>query len=719
MSRRSTPGTKPSVAGGSRGGRSNAAAGRRPEAEPGPPPDWPQLVPWVCLHLMVAVVPLAVSDLTWLGFETPLTLDSFDAPKVFLLQALTLLSAGAWGWSALSQGTCIRHSWVFWLLLAFLGWALLATVLSIHVPTALVGKARRLEGFVSFACYGWLLFLAVQEVTTAERVRSLARTLVVASVAIGAYGVLQYFGHDFIERGALPFAANRGFSTLGNPDLLGGYLMFPLPLALALAWTERHLVWKVVYWAGFLVLVAAWVTAYVRGAWIGGIVALALLALLVVWLRLAPTPVDLGFVVVSVGSVAAFSVRSLSSSSEVTNVVSRFRSILDFSEASAVTRFEIWQAALRAAKDRPIFGYGPDTFRLVFPRYKPATYVRDAGYQSVADNAHNYVLQSAVGLGIPGALLLYGLFVAVLASTLPSVLRRQTPEVTLLRGAFWLACMGYLVHLMFGISVSGSSTLLWISLGVLVAPIAAERVVAAPVWGKWTRYPVVALAALALAASFSLFAADHYYLASEASAGTDAQVPAAERAITLNPFLIAYRTNLAEAHSEQQQRWAQMAASSTQGGASATEAVANARLEYEAATDAFQRAIDFAPWEYDHYANLAVIYLRGGDAEKALAVARRGLDVSPNDPQCRVLAASALQSLRRIDEAIAVAQEAVRLDLRYPEAHAVLGDLYRAKGQTRAARREYQAALDIDPNGRLAGLLQESIASLDASAATQ
>ncbi len=463
-------------------------------------------------------------------------------------------------------------------------------------------------------------------------------------------------------------------------------------------------------------MVGAWVTAFVRGAWIGGVVALAFLAVLAVRLRSRPAPVDTGFVLVSAGTAVAFGLRSLSSGSDVTNVGARFRSILAFGEGSAVTRFEIWQAALAAIKRRPVFGYGPDTFRLVFPRFKPAAYVRDAGYQSVADNSHNYVLQSAVGLGVPGMLLLYGLFASVLVTALPSVLDRDQAEVALLRGGFWAACVGYLVHLLFGISVSGSSTLLWISLGVLAAPGAVEAVRAAPAWGRWARYPAVALAGLGLAAALSLFAADHYYLVSQASVGTDAQVPAAERAIALDPLLVAYRTNLGQAHLDQEQRWAQQAAALQPGGA-ASEAAANARREYRAAVDGFEQAIDFAPWEYDHYPNLAAIYLQAGDfdpqgAEKALAVARRGLEVSPNDPNCRVLAASALQSLGRIDEALILAKEAAALDPRFAEPHALLGDLYRAKGDSAAARSEYQAALQIDAGGRLAGWLQQAIASL-------
>ena len=57
----------------------------------------------------------------------------------------------------------------------------------------------------------------------------------------------------------------------------------------------------------------------------------------------------------------------------------RFASIIEFDSGSGQTRTQIWQAAIAAVKARPIFGFGADTFRLVFPQYKPVEYVEAAG----------------------------------------------------------------------------------------------------------------------------------------------------------------------------------------------------------------------------------------------------------------------------------------------------------------------------------------------------
>ena len=90
------------------------------------------------------------------------------------------------------------------------------------------------------------------------------------------YGSCSGTGLDPIQWGQLPFEARRPFSTYGNPDLLGGFLMFSLPIALALALSEDDTIWRVVYWVGFLAHGrACWIVAFVRGAWIGGAVSRA------------------------------------------------------------------------------------------------------------------------------------------------------------------------------------------------------------------------------------------------------------------------------------------------------------------------------------------------------------------------------------------------------------------------------------------------------------
>ncbi len=84
-------------------------------------------IAWWSLLAMVFVVPVAMSNATWLsriGFPVtlPFTYDQFDIMKVFFQRVLTLVALGAWSWDMLTKGGKIRRTPVDWLILAFLAW---------------------------------------------------------------------------------------------------------------------------------------------------------------------------------------------------------------------------------------------------------------------------------------------------------------------------------------------------------------------------------------------------------------------------------------------------------------------------------------------------------------------------------------------------------------------------------------------------------------------
>ena len=70
--------------------------------------------------------------------------------------------------------------------------------------------------------------------------RGVARSAVYAASFAAAYGVVQYAGLDPLNWVNMGFNTRMAFATLGNPDLLGGYLALMLPIALGVALSERE-----------------------------------------------------------------------------------------------------------------------------------------------------------------------------------------------------------------------------------------------------------------------------------------------------------------------------------------------------------------------------------------------------------------------------------------------------------------------------------------------
>jgi len=661
------------------------------------------------------MVPLAMSNVSVLGGSgLPLTYDQFDIVKVFLQRAIMLVAVGGWAWGILLNGGRIRFTKVEWLVIAFFAWLVLTSALSIHPATAIFGKYRRFEGLISFANYMVVFFLALQVVDRPSRIRSLARTLVISGALVSFYGLLQFFGIDPANWGALPFETNRAFSTFGNPDLLGGYLIFPLAVSFALAFSEEDLYGRIAYWVAFLVTAFCWLVAYVRGAWIGGAVALAVLVFALAWAKAKLTTVDWSFAGVTAAIFGIVTVRSLTSPSEVTNVIARITSIFAFKEGSALTRFQIWEAAIAAIKERPIFGWGADTFRLLFPMFKPEAYTAVAGYLSVADNVHNYPLQLASALGIPGLLMLYGLFIWALVASAGQVFARGKGAERIVLAGFWAAAFGYLVHLFFGLSVTGSTVFLWLAIGVLLSPGASVREVKAPSWGVYAAVMVVTLCAILSIGNVRYIMADSYYLRGRVVDQGQARIDSIQKAIELNPYNDMYRA-------ERGLAWQDMFIQSiTQGAANDSAAREQAMVYFENAEQSMLQTIDFVPMEYDNYVFLANLYNQAGyyfDASyvtQAIEIAKKGAEVEPFGPAIKVQLAFSYTNLGQYDAAIVEAKRAMELDPNYIEAYSALGDAYRLSGRLSEAKQVYETVLDKVP---ARSDIQQALAAVEASLA--
>ncbi len=768
-----------------------------------PPMDLWDRIAWTCLHLLVILVPIAMSNLgSFSAYGVPLTYDQFDIAKVFFERGLLLVAVSSWLIGLLLRGGTVRFTRGEWLLLAFLAWLVLTTVLSVHPPTAIFGKYRRFEGLISFLTYGAAFFMALQLADRPARMRSLARSLVVGGLLVTLYGTLQVIGTvdiamarlllpmaavltvlgplalgylgvirgrldetirpaywigaaillfggaffsfglarnielaqqfgqiavsvDPVQWGGLPFEPNRAFSTFGNPDLLGGYLIFPWAVSLGLALSERHPAWRSIYWVCALFNVFVGITSYVRGAWIGATISLLLMVVAYrraqrgTQTRLSHT--DWTFIggtgLVALTVIVASSLRP----DAVRNVLTRVISIFQFDQGSAQTRFFIWESALAAIAERPFFGWGADTFRLLFPMFKPAEYVAAAGYLSVADNVHNYPLQLASGIGVPGALLFYGLIAAALFLAARAAFAEGTAGRNLVMSGLWVAVVGYVVHLLFGLSVTGSTIMMWLAMGMLLVPSSSVREVK-PVTGGAM---VAGLVLLVLAAGTYLntryIVADAHYLRGRVTTQGATSVAEIERAIELNPYNEMYRLELGVAWRDMFASVAQQYAQDIMQGQKDPELEARALELHSRSAEAFEDVIAYVPQEYDTYVflsnlhNQAASYIDVRYAEDAVRVARRGVEISEFGPAVRVQLALALLLLERPDEAVTELKVATGLDPNYEQAWAMLAEALVKAGEHDEARETLAYVLGRYPDNAEA---QAALRDLEASVTT-
>jgi O-antigen ligase len=261
------------------------------------------------------------------------------------------------------------------------------------------------RGFIGKWLEYLLYFIIVADVAARPKVveRSLqALAWGAASVFLEAISQERY-GYGFFFNYRLDFFG-RMTGPYENPIDLATYLMVIIPTLLAFAVVSRKPSrWPL--WGVLLLLSVCLVRTKAVGAWLGIGVGLLVMILLKTPVR-KPALILLMTLALSGGAVLSLG--------------GRFEAVLSLSDIGMVDRWHMWQAALKMIGERPVFGFGLNTFM--------ANYLDHwVGGQQLPRYAHNCYLQVAAETGLPGLLtflaLLYLFFARVVVE-----LRRLRPN---------------------------------------------------------------------------------------------------------------------------------------------------------------------------------------------------------------------------------------------------------------------------------------------------
>jgi O-antigen ligase len=279
---------------------------------------------------------------------------------------------------------------------------LLSTVLSTHPALSWNGGNWRRLGFVSqFAVLAFGLVVAATQRGTSLHI--LLRAISAAGLGASIYGILQYFGVDPLlspanyRVGEGATAIVRPPSTLGHADYFGAYLLYVVFFGAALLAMETNRRWKALGSAAAMAGSAAVVLSGTRGA-LAGLAAGAVL--LGIWNR---QRVSMRHAAIGAGFCAASLVFLLSPR----GTQLRARLMWAREDLKGGARLWLWRDSLRMAANRPLIGYGPDTFGIEFPQYQSVELSR-AYPDFYHESPHDILLDALVSQGIPGLVVLGG-----------------------------------------------------------------------------------------------------------------------------------------------------------------------------------------------------------------------------------------------------------------------------------------------------------------------
>ncbi len=404
----------------------------------------------------------------------PHTGDIFSIPKYTLVIVGSLLLALLAGIQAIRDGRIpIRTSIIFWLALISVGWTLVTALSGIDIRLSLLGEYGSYGGFYTSLALFMIFFSTSHDTSVSDIRKIIVSVCLVAGAIVGYYGLLQLHDFtmhgktwDFVHWAGLPI--RNTFSTLGNPNNLAGFIAIILPGCLFLIYRPARLWIRIAAIVTAFFLVCELIQTGSRGGWVATIISISILVVFTAPdLRNHARSIGIGaiaVILIAIGSIALGGSRLLGE---------KFHRLFQSGGGSSVSqRFALWKASIQIAQAHPLVGTGPDTFRLIFPRYESTAWAHLVGSRLIANGPHNIFFEALSEQGIPGLIFLIGICVAIAAMAIRILLRTHSKEST---EEHWIAAVAissivaFLVQGLFNTQEIALTFCFWLFVGVLVA----------------------------------------------------------------------------------------------------------------------------------------------------------------------------------------------------------------------------------------------------------
>ncbi len=460
----------------------------------------------------------------------------FEPDKISLMRSIALLMAVAWLVKAINDGfwrtravgdagsrpslwrRIISTPLVLPTLLLVLAY-LISTVFSLTPRISLLGSYQRLQGTYTTLSYILIFFMVLGHLRRPAQWRRLAYVIILTSLPIAIYGILQRSGLDPLPWGG--DVQRRVAGNMGNAIFVAAYLLmaFFLTLQRTLLHFGRVLRSPDGQWgvadailAGcylFILIVQGLTILFTqsRGPFLGLLAGLYVFGLvgflgLRTWARSterlgtgARTILSygwLGMMAAAVAVVAFLVVFNLPNSPlaplRASPTIGRLGTALDFEANTARVRMLIWQGASNLISPheplqrpnlsgdssitamqsdpvnalRPLIGYGPEAMWVAFNRFYPPDLAYHESRNASPDRSHNETFDSLVITGVFGFAAYMALFISIFYYSLKwlGLIRSRRQRLAFLAVALAGAALGALIPYL----LQGT----WVLMGVML-----------------------------------------------------------------------------------------------------------------------------------------------------------------------------------------------------------------------------------------------------------
>lgn len=304
--------------------------------------------------------------------------------------------------------------YIIFIFLWGLGWALFPFLKSNSFSENLFFKFWDFYGFILWGSAIWFLLINFKTINHTLLLHLTMITSIIASI----YGILQYFGIEFIWAKLVNPYGRRAVSTFGNPNFISSYVVMIIPVAIYYFVKTQKFVGRFFYSTVIISAIGMIFASLTRSSFLGliaslififsfkeyrssfsltnkkvRIIILSVFFLLLLWPDQNLKPLSFGvFSRMFEGLKATVSCISLELKED--EIYPSFHQ-----------RLLIWASAYNMFRENPILGKGWGAFELFYPYYQGDLIKKYPNIHSLrthANNAHNEILEILSQTGIIG-----------------------------------------------------------------------------------------------------------------------------------------------------------------------------------------------------------------------------------------------------------------------------------------------------------------------------
>lgn len=337
-------------------------------------------------------------------------------------------------------------SLAFWLLIALAVVYFIATVFSIDPHFSFWGSPYRSGGSLNFGffiLFSILLFLLVKD----KEWQKIWDFSFAVGILVALIGICQYFG--FFSKILISFEGGGTPSTTGYTGFFGTYLMLLSFMALSFGIKEKSKK-RFFYFFCLPFFLLGIITSGARAVYLGFIFGL------IYYLFFYPKKIKIlkiGIALILAATVIVILyinfTPQLPPFFKTNKILSYFSNRLSLKNVAIdliETRLPAWKIGLKAVKDKPLLGWGPENYQSGYD------YEYTASSPKMLfiwwDRAHNFLIEYGINAGIP-FVIIYLLFIAVLFWQLQKT-KKGSEQIlqnsSIVSHAIQSAFLGYLVN---------------------------------------------------------------------------------------------------------------------------------------------------------------------------------------------------------------------------------------------------------------------------------